>query len=345
MRKNVNIMKSQFLLNVFTLMSVLFFAACSTEEFAGKKNNDSFSKAEIYYYYDEFVPGVGSYGIALYDDKDNGSLTELYLDFASDYFEDALKATPANGVYTFSDSFAENTFNSDYSGYIKKDYKGEVRLDVTGGRFSLSRSGSNYTLHYDVVLEDGSPLKGSYTGKITGLYDATIASDMEVDFNTMEDKWVEVVKDGNGVWNVIMTGEPGSGSKAGGEIGVVLMINGEGSSSISLPEGNFPMAAQSKQGVERTTEPASAYDKKIYGCHFTHSGGDISWAVPGEGFVDIQKSDKEYTISFSFKDHNGHTVSGIYNGKIDVVWRTHNDAKGKKSQAIHSSQEIGVRQH
>ncbi len=315
-------MKALSFLRVFAPVSVAFMAACSTSENnGGNYSNETFANAEMYYFYDEFVPDVGSFGIALYNDHPGGDFTELYLDFASDYFEDALRAVPANGVYTLSDSFAENTFNNTYSTYTKSGPSGRIMLGVLGGQFSLSRSGSIYSLQYNVKLGDGSTLKGKYEGNIPGDYDPTISSDLTFDFNTMPESGMEVARREGNVWELLLRGEPIQGIIEGGEVGVVLMIHAD-RESWSLPTGSFMMAGDTKQMIKGTAEPASLYYSQMEGCFFTHSDGHISWAVPGDGFVEIAQEDDRYHVSFSFEDTNGHVVSGNYAGEIDVVWST-----------------------
>ncbi len=224
----------------------------------------------MYYFYDEFVPNVGSYGIALYNDEPGGEFTELYLDFASDYFEDALRAIPREGVYTFSDSFTENTFNNAYSTYIKSGRSGKVTLGIIGGQFSLSRTASGYSLKYEVKLGDGSTLTGKYEGNISGAYEPTISSDLTFDFNTMPGRGMEVARREGNVWEVLLKGEPINGIIEGGDIGVVLVVHAQ-SESRTLPEGKFRMAGDAKKMIKGTAEPASAYSDQIEGCHFTHS--------------------------------------------------------------------------
>lgn len=311
-------MKTHFWGVFFTFFSVGALAACSTEDPDDPKGRNAFSEAQMYYFYDEFIPGVGSYGIALSNGGQGSEFTELYLDFASDYFEDALRAVPTEGVYTFSESFARNTFNNRYSGYTVGDGSDERTFGLTGGRFSLSHTASGYLLRYGVELGDGSTLNGSYEGEIAGMYEPTLSADLKLDFDTMYDKTVEVAGRGGTAWKMRLRGNLTTGVAKNGEVGVGLMIH-SGENSISLPEGRYLMADRANQGVKGTAEPASACAARIEGCYFVHSAGDISWAVPGDGFVEIDRNGEQYDIEFSFKDSNGYTVSGNYAGEIGAM--------------------------
>lgn len=293
------------------MASLLLFTACSIDDpFYSAGDTTSFARAEMYYYHDDFVEGIGSYGIALYNGDRDRQFTELYLDFASDHFEDALRAIPAEGVYTFSDDFSQFTFNNAYSGYTESDGANRTKFGILGGKFTLSRSDRGYLLRFEVKLGNGKTMKGSYDGVILGMYDSTIDSDMHLDFDAMNNGEAEIVGIEPGVWGLLLSGKPEAGAYAD-KVRTLLTINSE-----EFPVGHFPMAKNVRQGVNGTAEPASAYYADIEGSHFVHSDGRFSWAVTGEGFVDITDTDEGYTVSFSFEDSNGYTVSGQYTGAI-----------------------------
>ncbi len=295
----------------------LFLTACSTSEFVEDEvgKTATFAHAEMYYYHDNFVEGVGSYGIAMYNGDRSRQFTELYLDFASDHFKDALRAVPAEGTYTYSDDFSMFTFNNAYSSYTESDGVNETKLGILGGKFTLSREGAGYLLRFEVELGDGMTMRGSYEGVISGMYDSTIDSDLDLDFNTMDRKRAEAVGVDPTTWAILLWGECD-----GENIETILMVHSEDFLP-SLPEGNFPMAENIRKGQSGTAEPASAHSKDIHGSYFVDSRGDLSWAVPGEGFVDISKSEDGYLVEFSFEDSNGYTVSGEYTGAINGTFK------------------------
>ncbi len=315
-------MKTQINSLVFGMFIFLFLVSCSYAESDGVKDiSVSFAKAEMYYFYDDFVDGVGSYGIALSNGDPRGTFTELYIDFASDHFKDALRAVPAEGVYTFSDSFTEYTFNNAYSSYIEKKDGEEIMFGLIGGEFSLSRSGSGYLLQYAFKLGNGKILKGRYEGNIAGMYDSTIASDMALDFDAIGIKGAKSARVNKNTWSILLWGVSGSGN-TDERFETLLMIHSEEAVG-SLPVGNFPMANNIGEQIGGTAEPASAFTKEIDGSHFIGSDGNIAWSVPGEGFVEIAqiKGEEDYTISFLFKDPNGYAVSGEYTGEIGYYTR------------------------
>lgn len=310
-------MKTRLFLRYFVIISALAFAGCSTNRTIGTRDKTpGFANAAMYYFYDDFVPGVGSFGIALYNGDPKGTFTELYIDFASDYFKDALRAIPAEGVYTFSDDYSRFTFNNAYSSYIEKKGDKEIMFGLVGGKFSLSRNASGYLLQYDIELGDGSSIKGRYDGKILGKYDSNIVSDLHFNLETMNFDGAEAVRVNGNMWAVLLWGEYLSGPIETGKVEILLMINAANGAP-SLPDGHFPMAGKVGEGVEGTAEPASAYNRDIDGSHFIHSGGNVAWSVPGKGFIEIAETGGSHTINFSFEDPNGHTVSGAYTGKID----------------------------
>jgi hypothetical protein len=164
-------MKRKIALWILVVASIIVSEGCSMDSSTGGRgNNASFTNAEMYYYNDDILEGVGSYGISLYDSEnyrvEGKSYTELYLDFASTHFENNLDAIPAEGVYTFSDDFTEFTFNNDYSRYIMWNGRTERQLGIMDGQFSLTRIASGYSLQFDLLLGDDTRLRGKYEGPI-----------------------------------------------------------------------------------------------------------------------------------------------------------------------------------
>jgi hypothetical protein len=334
-------MKPTSYFKISTLFSAAFLVACSITENGGSESPNSgsrgdaggFNEAKMYYFYDEFVPSVGSFGIALSTTDSEGVFTELYLDFASDYFEDALQAVPASGVYTFSNSFDTGTFNNTYSTYIKKSSGGKSTFGLLDGEFSLARNGSVYTVKYNVKVGDGSTLTGQYEGAIPGSYDPRTSSDIALDFGSMSGKGMEVARRDGNVWEVLLKGDSTDSVYGSGQMGVILMMHATTNDN-SLPTGKFGMAPGTKKNIEGTAEPASVYSNKMEGCYLTHVDGLITWSTPGDGYVDIARQGDLYNISFSFADANGHIVSGKYSGKNDITYNTRATTRGSIASSL-----------
>lgn len=156
-----------------SLLGALVFAlsACSYGDSNSELHSGGlyrFTEGEIHYYYDELVAGVGSYGIFLHNANVTGdSYNALYLDFASDYFEDAQHAIPADGVYICTETFLQFTFNNKYSWYLEKTEGTETVHGIVGGMFTLVRNDSEYYIVYNLTLGVGSTVKGEYRGELS----------------------------------------------------------------------------------------------------------------------------------------------------------------------------------
>lgn len=248
--------------------------------------------------------------------SDNGSYS-LDLFFSSDIFEDALQAVPANGIYKFSDSFEEFTF--DHAECFKAS--GEHWL-ATGGSFTIERNGYNYSITFNLAMEDGRKFTGTYKRDIYSFIGGK--EDVAIDFNRMEYPGTMAWEAAghSGMWQAAIFGEHEGSSE---EV-IVLTINA-GSGLTELPTGEFPMAGEVRKGVPGTAEPASLhnswdYDNLDYPCgcwYYSYSDATDGYAlygVPGKGFVNIGKTGGDYTIEFSFEMPTGKTVSGSYTGPV-----------------------------
>jgi hypothetical protein len=321
------------------------FTACPGSNETPTFSSGRFSDVEVGYnfnWYDIYNPEteeyesarldeeIGIYYIALWDEDYTG-YRELYIEFSSDYFEDFMKAVPAAGTYTVSDWYEPQTFNSVWSYYLTEGSDGEIERGITGGSFTITRVGYGFYLDFDLVLEDGEPLKGSYKDVIYTL--PVEPNDVTVDLEESDDLFVGAYEDEDlpGLWRINF-----EESSYEHERTLTLVINTENGLT-RLPAGRFDMADEDRKGVPGTAEPTSYYydDWDPLGCSYSSEFWDEEteegWgytlsSVPSKGFVEIaDDGGYDYSIEFSYETVNGKKVSGSYSGPVyqysDEDWR------------------------
>lgn len=167
-------MKRHYIFWLLGAFLVLPLTSCYLDEIPANNlaGNFDFTDAGLYYYHDDIIPGIGSYGISLRrgdpDDLSTAPYKELYLDFSSDFFEDPRKAVPAAGNYTYSDTYTHFTFNKDYSWYLEREGVTQIVHFMKDGKFSIDRDhAGRYSVWFNLNMADGSVMIGRYKGEIS----------------------------------------------------------------------------------------------------------------------------------------------------------------------------------
>jgi hypothetical protein len=281
----------------------------------------TFNEAICAYYFAEGTDTSRDfYSFVLADLGDDAAGIEI--SFFSDTFEDVVSAIPATGTYNFSASGEKFTF--DYAEYMPtvntEDDEEEVEgVEAIGGSFAIARTGSEWRVHLFFELEDGKTVEGTYTGEV---YQMPVPKNNVVaDFNEMDYSMAGAKNIfADDLWTILLDGDTGDENTI-----VILNINTEAGLT-EIPTGTFPMAAEPRKGVAGTAEPFSWLRTDDLseidmppGCFYTYESKEdfrASYAVPGEGSVEISAEGKEYTIEFSFTGPNDKTISGSYTGYL-----------------------------
>ena len=166
--------------------AVLFMASCSSDDDSSSDdlrfgsgdgtvtvdgNTFDFDKGIVLEYGENDDNGTFNFDIELFSGNISANLEEgisgtgnyMYLELNSDQ-ESALK----NGTYTFGFddtdlSLTDSEFYVDYN-FGTDDFT--EFYNVTGGTVDLTRSGSNYTVTFDLEVNGSLPLTGSYSGSL-----------------------------------------------------------------------------------------------------------------------------------------------------------------------------------
>lgn len=112
-------------------------------------------------------------------------------------YEEELSEMEAGKSYFTSNSSLYIDVNND--GIVNDD---DEEISVTGGTLTISGSGANYTLVYDLTLENGKTLKGGYEGSFT-VSDEKEDDDDSTDEEDDQESGSGYFKTGNIKYNVI----------------------------------------------------------------------------------------------------------------------------------------------
>lgn len=268
-----------------------------------------FTEGDLGFYWDYYKVGASKFEIKMVDAEGE---KYLYLDILTPVIPNMMDAELPNGTYNYNaTSYAEFTFaEKSFMAYIDENGK-EQKISFTGGNFTSSHTGFDYSIRMEIELADGKTLKGTYEGELSVWPNP--GRDLEINFNDIAggaDVSAGEYFDGTGVWLILLSLDRSTGGN------VYLLVNGSPGQN-SLPTGRFPMATASRKFVAGTAEPTSMYDDEPdLGCGW-YIGGMLP-AVPGKGFVDIQKTgNSEYAITFEFEGHHGYAARGSYSGYVE----------------------------
>ncbi|BAV07846.1 hypothetical protein SAMN05421788_103191 [Filimonas lacunae] len=150
--------------------SVITFASCS-------KKDDAPAPAGSFTYDSQTYSLTNGY---YFENNGHGELGFINADFTSPSFDTSAKYTavdfdfdfaePPIGTYEYkiySDANYDKTKNFSYGDAFINIKISESPIQVKSGTVILSKSGSTYTVTFDVVMENDKPLKGSFTGPVT----------------------------------------------------------------------------------------------------------------------------------------------------------------------------------
>lgn len=325
----------------------------------------NFERSQGRYWGNWFYPFADDLGIELFQgtfDSNNTLVKGYYLHLSNFYMpklEDYNAATIhiAEGVYavvpdradyirnyalpfTFdrgeeSVIFAETVFQGTYLTYVDKDLNiNQVGL-VTGGTITVSGIGSNCTMEFDLVTEEGISLTGRYQGDLNlGNYNdndlnpnwgarpwSTLTSDYTYNWKPETEGYAfllgDYIQEGLDTWMVMLMATNSAGEGYGDYFTTELLI--DVSNGFEFPTGTFNVGWDLNN---YTMLPGFLdYDGNLL---FTYYG-DLTMDAEGystatapivSGTVTISKEGEEYKFVFDMTDDGGNKITGEWQGAI-----------------------------
>lgn len=297
--------------------------------------------AEGYYKGDIFDAGTGnlwinfSSGLAYDEDEEDyvGPGYILCLDFNTAISENADRPVLAPGTYNASDDYSLHTLNVDGDSYLVKYPESGYPdfLDVEGGVVTVARDGAYYIIDAVLTLEDDTEYTFHYAGKLP-IYNRSEEGEMSnLETNVALDGKLtkgmvfyfgDLFEAGSDYVTIVLSGnEYDLYQNFGNAQAVNLGLNVTAGSSSSIPSGNYVVESIEETECEPFTALSGYYEptySTFLGCWYFHTfGGEEAKLQSGTVTVDNQGGGK-YKVTFTLKDGYNHTVSGSYQGNLDI---------------------------
>lgn len=215
---------------------------------------------------------------------------------------------------------------------------------------SLSSTSANVTVSYDVKLEDGSSLSGSYTGSSvyfgdnSGSDDTTLTGDVRPEITSASATIYynlpvsgEVIKDFS-LCDLTLEGNVTS-NKTKEAIAVSLYMEYNAASNKELSVGTYTVApsdAESWSDFKYTFDAGEIEDNSFYPSYYAqmvYESNDWyisdTYALVTDGTIVISKSDDKYSFDVNFTDSKGNKIT--YNGTLSVPITVRNANSSTKS--------------
>lgn len=326
----------------FSLMGV----PIPPDEFSG-----TFTGAQADYYGDFYESGLGNTQLLLTDIEEEAAPGHtLYLDLNTTLFASQAAITVVPGTYACDQSQSFTTTSTFNAGFITVDDEtgdeyyngsfwvesdsegGEQILLATGGSMTVSRSGANYTVTVEIVLEDGSSVTGTYSGPVA-ISDESCLSRLDHDVAPVCTKGRAIFRGEsmyyqNNSYNWVIwlaaSGIDLNYLTGTGEM-IQIEINTDKNSTTEIPTGEYKVIAQiNHEYLVPFTYIPGFFDTlrgMILGTWYTKDLEALAPAVAGTLRIE-NKGGGNYAIRYEFTDDYYYStrpnkITGTYDGKLE----------------------------
>ncbi len=298
--------------------------------------------AEGYYKGDYYDNGSGNVFVGLTEnslvfDEDEEDYTGdgkvIVIDFNTVLAQNPDFATISEGDYVAAETNAEGTINLDSESYITF-YSGTTSqmLDVTEGQIKVTPYGDGiYALEGTLTTEDGTETEVKFVGKIP-IYNRTDEGCMSnltgnVEINTFSQGaalYGGMIFTESSDYYMVMIAEKDYNLDFGYGSGraLYLGLNVTPGSTDGIPSGTYNLIS-----IEEADDydPFTALDGfympyygGYYGAWYFHTYEGIEAAARTGSVTVTNKGNNIYTVTFDLKDGHGNSITGTYNGALDL---------------------------
>lgn len=302
------------------------------ELFAGSFNeNNTLVKGYYLHLSNLYIPKLADYNTANVDIA-SGTYTVVVdrYDYVNTY---AMPFTFDRGKVI--ELYDQTAFQGTYVTYVDKEQNISKLGLVTGGTITISGSGDNYLLEFDLVTEEGISITGSYQGALNlGNYNdndlnpnwgarpwSTLTSDYTYDWKPETEAYAflmgDYIKEGLNTWMVMIMATNSTGEGYGDYFTTELLV--DVADGAEFPTGTFNVGWELN---DHTMLPG-----------FMDFGGNLLFTYYGDltvdaegysmatapitsGTVTISKEGEAYRFLFDMIDDAGNKVTGEWQGAI-----------------------------